>query len=50
VFINIRNNNQNFSVPAELQQTNWQNTLSGSQVSLGTSVTLNNYEYIIFRK
>jgi len=50
VLINIRNNNQNFSVPTELQQTNWQNTLNGSQYALETSITLGSYQYLILKK
>lgn len=50
VLVNIRNNTQNFSVPSTLQQTTWNNALNNTQVTIGTAVSLGNYEYLIFKK
>lgn len=50
VLVNIRNNTQNFSVPSALQQTTWDNAMTNSQVTIGTSVSLGNYEYLILKK
>jgi hypothetical protein len=33
-----------------LQQTTWNNAMTNSQVTIGTSVSLGNYEYLILKK
>jgi glycosidase len=49
VIVNLRNNSNNFVLPADLQNTNWINTLSDNELNFGTSIQLTNYQYYILR-
>jgi glycosidase len=50
VVINMRSSTTGFQLPADLQNTSWTNSLSGSQVTLETSMQLTNYQYMILEK
>lgn len=47
VMVNIRNNNQNFSLPAEIRNTTWDDAFSNTTVSLGDIQALAPFEYLI---
>lgn len=47
VIVNVRNTAVDFMLPAQLQNTTLNNTLTDASVLLGTSVSLNSYEYLI---
>ena len=47
VMVNLRNNHVNFSLPAALANTSWKDGFSGATVTLGTSVSLSNYQYLV---
>ena len=49
VIVNTRNSNQNFTLPAELQNTYWTNTISENVVNLEMSIQLASYQYYILR-
>ncbi|MFK5856610.1 MAG: alpha-amylase family glycosyl hydrolase [Bacteroidota bacterium] len=44
---NIRDNQINFILPSELQNTNWKNALTNDVIELGSFIQLNNYQYLI---
>jgi glycosidase len=48
--INVRNKQVNYSIPVALQNTVWTNSKNGMTTTLTNSLTLNNYEYLIFQK
>lgn len=50
VLVNTRNSTKTFTLPASLQNTNWTDGMSGSAVSLGSSLGINAYEYRILIK
>lgn len=50
ILVNVRNTNNNYSLPAALQNTNWINTLTTATVSLTTSVALQAYDYLILKR
>jgi glycosidase len=50
VIVNTRSTAKNFNIPANLQNTTWQDALSGSTVYLGSQLTLNAFEYLILIK
>lgn len=47
VLVNVRNQNVNFSVPAELQNKNWQNLMDSTSLQLSNNFTLSAYQYLI---
>jgi glycosidase len=50
VIVNVRNSQRTFTLPAGLQNTSWTSALDDSSVSLGTSVSLQGYDYLILKK
>jgi glycosidase len=50
VFSNLRNNRISYDVPAILAGTTWRNAFDNSRVTLGASVTLSPYQYLVLRK
>ncbi|MEE4177142.1 MAG: alpha-amylase family glycosyl hydrolase [Bacteroides sp.] len=49
VMVNIRNSNQDFSLPAEIQNTTWEDAFSNATVSLGITQSLAPYQYLILK-
>ena len=49
IIVNVRNSIVDFSIPAELQYSNWTNVLTNVPVILGISLELSNYEYVILK-
>ena len=49
IIVNVRNSIVDFSIPAELQYSNWTNALTNVPVTLGISMELSNYEYFILK-
>lgn len=50
IIVNVRNAQQNFTLPAELQGTNWTNMMDNSAVNLTTTFPLAAYDYFILKK
>jgi glycosidase len=50
VIVNLRNTNQQFSVPQVLQNSTWNNTLADTQLTIGATVSLSNYQYLILKR
>jgi glycosidase len=50
VLVNTRNGTKTFNVPANLQNTGWVDGISGAAVNLGSSLSLNAFEYRILVK
>lgn len=50
VIANVRGNALNFTLPAGLQNSTWTDGLTGASVSLGASLALEKYGYLILRK
>ncbi len=49
ILINVRSGSSNFDVPNDLQDT-WTDLVSESEVTLGSQVTMDGYEYRILRR
>ena len=50
VLVNVRNTAITYAVPAALAGTTWTNALTGTAVSVGTSVALPAYGYLVLKK
>lgn len=50
VIANVRDSQVSFVLPEGLQNTNWQDALSGNEITLEGSVSLDNYEYLLLKK
>jgi glycosidase len=50
ILVNVRNSSKEITLDAAIQNTSWTNTLDGNPVSLGTTVSLGAYEYMILKK
>lgn len=50
VAANVRNSQKTYTVPAVLANTNWTNAMTGTAVTLGGSITLQPYEYLILKR
>lgn len=50
IIVNVRNTQQNFTLPAALQNTNWTNAMSTASVNLTTTLSLAAYDYLILKK
>ncbi|MCX6234996.1 MAG: alpha-amylase family glycosyl hydrolase [Bacteroidetes bacterium] len=50
VIVNTRNAVKNFNIPANIQNTTWQNASSDTTVYLGSQLSLNAFEYLILIK
>lgn len=50
IIANIRDEQVNFTLPDRLQNTQWQDALSGNEVMLETSIPLDKYQYFILQK
>ncbi len=49
VFVNIRNAEIDFSLPAPIANTGWSNAISGAKVALETKLSLKPYDYWILK-
>jgi hypothetical protein len=49
VIVNVRNSVITYNVPVALQNISWVNTLTDSSTTLGTSLQLSNYQYLILK-
>ena len=47
VLVNTRDNAVTYSLPSAIQNTTWTNAMNNASVTLGTDVTLGNYDYLI---
>jgi len=47
VFSNLRNSTISYPLPAALQNTTWKNVYSGVSVTLGTTLSLSAYQYMV---
>jgi len=47
VFSNLRNGTIGYSLPAALQNTTWTNAFTGAAVTLGTTLSLTAYQYLV---
>jgi glycosidase len=50
VLVNVRNRPVQYAVPAALASSSWTNALQGGAYSVGSSVTLPAYGYVVLRK
>lgn len=50
IIVNVRNATEEISLDAALQNSSWTNALDNSSVSLGTTVSLDPYEFLILKK
>lgn len=50
VLVNVRNATKEIALNASLQNTSWTNAVDGADVSIGTSVSLEAYQYLILKK
>jgi glycosidase len=49
VLSNVRNSSQVYTLPAALANSSWTNAFTGAPVTLGTSVTLGAYNYLVLK-
>lgn len=49
VIANVRNTTTNYSIPTALLNSTWTNALTGASVTLGSSVSLTAYQYLILK-
>ena len=49
VIANVRNANTNYSIPTALLNSTWTNALTGASVTLGNSLSLSAYQYLILK-
>ncbi len=47
IFVNTRGNGQSVTLPASLQNTNWENPLAGENMTLENDISFDSYEYLI---
>ncbi|MBN1415245.1 MAG: alpha-amylase [Bacteroidales bacterium] len=47
VFVNVRNSLITYALPAAVQQTEWENVLTGETVSLDTSLSMEPYSFMV---
>ena len=50
IVVNLRNNSIAYNVPAGLQNTNWLDALTNNTTTLGTSLQLSKYQYLMLKK
>lgn len=50
VLVNTRNSIINYTLPAALTNTNWNNAFDNTAVTLATSISINPYGYIVLKK
>jgi len=50
VIVNIRDNQIDFVLPAELSNTTWKDAISGDDIPLEVSLALSNYKYLLLHK
>jgi hypothetical protein len=49
VIANVRNNTTNYSIPTALLNSAWTNALTGASLTLGSSLSLSAYQYLILK-
>ena len=47
VLVNLRNSTITYPIPAALQQTTWNNAFTAASTTLGTSLSLSPYQYLV---
>jgi glycosidase len=47
VFVNLRNSTISYPIPTALQNTTWNNAFTGASTTLGTSLSLAPYQYVV---
>lgn len=50
ILVNVKNSASNFTIPASLQGSTWINGITGASVTLSNQLTLQPYDYLIFKK
>ncbi|HRD83364.1 MAG TPA: alpha-amylase family glycosyl hydrolase, partial [Saprospiraceae bacterium] len=50
VLVNVRNSNQDFTLPANLRLSDWYDAYSNAPVSLATTVSLGAYQYRVLKR
>lgn len=50
VITSVRNTPIDYSLPISIQNSQWTNALDGQQITLGTSILLNEFQYLILTK
>jgi glycosidase len=50
IIVNVRNASKEISLAAALQNSNWTNAIDNASVSLGTTISLGAYEFLILKK
>lgn len=50
VLVNVRNSNQDFTLPANLRLSDWSDAYSNAPVSLATTVSLGAYQYRVLKR
>lgn len=49
ILVNVRGTNTNYTIPATLKNTSWSNLISGANVELSSTLTLEPYSYLILK-
>ncbi len=49
VIANVRNNTTNYSIPTALLNSTWTNAITGAPVTIGSSLSLSAYQYLILK-
>ena len=49
VIANVRNSTTNYSIPTAFLNSTWTNALTGASITLGSSLSLSAYEYLILK-
>jgi glycosidase len=49
VLANLRNKPMTYTVPSELENSSWKDAFSGSKMKIPNTVTLEPYEYIVYK-
>ncbi len=47
IIVNVRNSILNFSIPSVLENTTWTNVMTGNELTISNSITLQPYQYFI---
>ncbi|MCB0283184.1 MAG: alpha-amylase [Calditrichae bacterium] len=49
VMVNIRNRTRSLSIPEELQNSTWTDAISGNEITLGTTLSFQSYQYFVLK-
>lgn len=50
VMVNTRNRSRDYNIPDELQNTTWTNVFTNSEVTLGTTLEFESFEYFVLKQ